>query len=203
MKSSEVENSFEELKQGKSSKISEHVNVRLIRQEDFNELVEMLNNPSINKYLFYAPAPAEAFEGFFHPMIEAAKQAIDNNEWPDAACLIFRDHNDNFLGNAGLAQSPFLVGNFEIGFHIAKNASGKGLATMAAKFVRDIAFNHLSAYKLCADCYGGNIGSTKVLEKAGFVKEGRQESYYDNKDDKLIYGLNSTQYLASHSNGTV
>jgi hypothetical protein len=65
MKNTPLENSFVALKRGESTKVSEGLKVRLIQKDDFNPLVEMLNNPACNKYLFYAPAPAEAFEGFF------------------------------------------------------------------------------------------------------------------------------------------
>jgi RimJ/RimL family protein N-acetyltransferase len=78
-------------------------------------------------------------------MIEAAVVAIDKNEWPDAACLILEDEEGQFLGNIGLVQNPFLVGNLEIGFHIVAAAWGKGIATVIAKFVSDIAFSHLNA----------------------------------------------------------
>ena len=192
MKSSEVALAFDVIKKGAPAELSQNVNIRLIKKEDFNPLVEMLNNPVANKYLFYAPA--EAFEGFFNPMIEAAALAIKNNSWPDAACLIIENDEGGFLGNIGLAQNPFLTGNLEIGFHIEPTAWGKGIATLVAKFTIDIAFNHLEAYKLCADCYGGNIGSIKVLEKVGFLKEGCQKAYYNNEDDKLLFGLAKTQY---------
>ena len=196
MKRIDLKNSFETLKRGESTKISEGVHARLIKKEDFSHLVEMLNNPSMNKYLFYAPAPAEAFEGFFNPMIEAAAVAIEKNEWPDAACLILVDNDGHFLGNIGLVQNPFLEGNLEVGFHIIESVWGKGTATAITKFVCAIAFSQLNAYKLCADCYGGNTGSIKVLEKAGFTKEGNQKAYYVD-DDKLLFGLTKEDYSSS------
>jgi RimJ/RimL family protein N-acetyltransferase len=194
MKSGEVEKAFGLITKGESAQIGKNVNIRLIKMEDFNPLVKMLNNPAANKFLFYAPAPAEAFEGFFNPMIEAAALAIKNNTWPDAACLIIENDDGDFLGNIGLAQNPFLSGNLEIGFHIEPSAWGKGIATLVASFTIDIAFNHLDVYKLCADCYGSNTGSVKVLEKVGFLKEGCQKGYYNNEDDKLIFGLTKNEY---------
>lgn len=193
MKHSTIESSFEAIKQGQTVNITTGVNTRLIRMMDFNSLVEMLNDSATNKYLFYAPAPAEAFEGFFNPMIEAAANAIEKNEWPDAACLIMENDEGHFLGNIGLVQNPFLQGNLEIGFHIVDSAWRKGIATLMTKFVCNIAFDHLGAYKLCADCYGGNIGSIKVLEKTGFTKEGCQKAYYGD-DDKLLFGLTKEEY---------
>lgn len=186
-------NAFESLKQGKSYKLSEQYNISLIRQEDFTDIVTMLNTDSVNKYLFYAPAPSELFEMFFNPMIEEAQESMSKNEWPSSAGLVIRDNENNFIGNAGLAQAPFLEGNYEMGFHIIEAAWGKGLATLIAGFMTTLAFDHLSAYKLTADCYGGNTGSVKVLEKIGFKQEGNLVDYYKT-DDKLFFGLTKSQF---------
>lgn len=189
--------SFELLKQGKSCAISENISISLINKNDFNDIVTMLNSAKVNKYLFYAPATAEVFEGFFTPLIKDAEQSILKKEWPNAAGIVIRDHEHNFIGNAGLIQNPFLVGNFEIGYHISEKAWGKGVATLVSDFLTNIAFSHLGAYKISADCYAKNIGSIKVLEKSGYKNEGCLKEYYNKEDDKMIFGITKAQFLDS------
>jgi len=188
------QNAYEPLINGKSAPLSDKLNISLIKQEDFNEIVKMLNTDRVNKYLFYAPSPPEVFEMFFNPMIEDTKQALSDKKWPNSAGLVIRDSSHNFVGNAGMSQNPFLSGNYEMGFHLAESSWRKGIATLIAEFITELAFNHLQAYKLSADCYAQNLGSVKVLEKAGFSQEGCLIDYYNNEDDKLIFGITKQQF---------
>ncbi|GAB57352.1 ribosomal-protein-alanine N-acetyltransferase [Rheinheimera nanhaiensis E407-8] len=59
----------------------------------------------------------------------------------------------------------------EVGFMIKLEAQGKGFAAEALKLVRDFALTELGLNKLVATCSVSNIGSFKVLEKLGFVRE--------------------------------
>ncbi|TRZ38137.1 N-acetyltransferase [Niallia circulans] len=66
----------------------------------------------------------------------------------------------------GSLQSAF------IGYFIDLAHNGKGYATEAVKLAVDYAFNSLHLHRIEAGVMPHNIGSIKVLEKAGFHKEG-------------------------------
>lgn len=63
-----------------------------------------------------------------------------------------------------------------IGYSISKNHNGKGYATKAVKLAVDYAFSTLALHRLEAGVMPHNIGSIRVLEKAGFEKEGIAKS---------------------------
>jgi ribosomal-protein-alanine N-acetyltransferase len=50
---------------------------------------------------------------------------------------------------------------------------GKGIATEALNLMLDLGFDHLKLHRIQAGCAVGNLGSIKVLEKVGMIKEGR------------------------------
>ncbi|MGZ4160285.1 MAG: GNAT family N-acetyltransferase, partial [Neobacillus sp.] len=50
--------------------------------------------------------------------------------------------------------------------------NGKGIMTEAVQLVVDYAFNVLGLHRIAAGVMPYNIGSIRVLEKAGFEKEG-------------------------------
>jgi ribosomal-protein-alanine N-acetyltransferase len=77
------------------------------------------------------------------------------------------------LGNIrhGVAQSG------HIGYWIGERFAGQGLMVDAVKLVISFAFDSLRLHRLEAACIPGNARSIRVLEKAGFQREGLLKSY--------------------------
>jgi RimJ/RimL family protein N-acetyltransferase len=61
----------------------------------------------------------------------------------------------------------------EIGYWLAEPFWGRGIATAALAAVTDYAFARFDLVRLQAHVFEGNPGSVRVLEKAGYVCEGR------------------------------
>ncbi|PAD39778.1 GNAT family N-acetyltransferase [Terribacillus sp. 7520-G] len=71
--------------------------------------------------------------------------------------------------------SEVVRGNLQscwIGYFLDKEQNGKGYMTEAVRKVVDIAFDELEFHRLEAGVMPHNLGSIKVLLKAGFHKEG-------------------------------
>jgi ribosomal-protein-alanine N-acetyltransferase len=77
------------------------------------------------------------------------------------------------LGNIrhGVAQSG------HIGYWVGERYSGRGLMTDAVKVVSHFAFDELRLHRIEAACIPDNARSIRVLEKAGFRREGLLRSY--------------------------
>ncbi len=81
---------------------------------------------------------------------------------------------------------------FEVGYVIAKPYWGKGIATKALKEILKYAFSKLKLKKVWAGIISNNPASGRVLEKAGFKLEGKQEKqvFQNNRYyDELLYGF--------------
>jgi len=79
----------------------------------------------------------------------------------------------------------------EVGYWIGEAHWGKGYATEALLGVTGYAFGTLGLHRLCAGVFGNNPASARVLEKAGFQREGVERAALekDNKVlDHLLYG---------------
>ncbi|RAL24173.1 GNAT family N-acetyltransferase [Thermoflavimicrobium daqui] len=59
-----------------------------------------------------------------------------------------------------------------IGYYLDQNHNGKGYMTEAVRLVVSYAFDNLKLHRIEAGVMPHNIGSMRVLEKAGFHKEG-------------------------------
>lgn len=83
--------------------------------------------------------------------------------WP-----IFSKADGSFVGCCGLKPWVYSQrGRYELGFHLIKEAWGKGYALEAAKGVIQFAKNN-KLEGLMAGHHPGNSNSKKVLEKLGF-----------------------------------
>ena len=86
-----------------------------------------------------------------------------------------------------------------IGYGLTKlKYYNKGYVTDAVKTILQYGFCHLGLERVSASTQENNIGSQRVLEKCGFILEGRERKakYFAGKrHDRLIYGLLRDEYF--------
>ena len=111
---------------------------------------------------------------FPHPYTRA-----DAEEW--VALQLDRDPVDNFaicdthgpIGGVGLTlREGDLQHSAELGYWLGKAFWGRGIATAAAKAVTTYGFRDLGLLRIDALVLTENTASIRVLEKAGFRREG-------------------------------
>ena len=86
---------------------------------------------------------------------------------------IFLKKNHHLIGTIDLFQ--IIRGSLQsamIGYDLDEKNNGKGYTTEAVKLVVDFAFHTLHLHRIEAGVMPHNMGSIRVLEKAGFHKEG-------------------------------
>ncbi len=79
-----------------------------------------------------------------------------------------------------------------VGYWIGHAHAGRGYATEAVRALAEHAFGALKLHRLEAACLPANIGSRRVLEKAGFRREGEAKAYLKINGvwaDHLLFGL--------------
>ncbi len=86
----------------------------------------------------------------------------------------------------------------EVGFTINKEYWGKGFAKEACEKLIEVCFNELGLRKILARHNILNIGSQRVIEKLGFVYEGRMRKLLADRDgiysDHLFYSILKEEY---------
>jgi RimJ/RimL family protein N-acetyltransferase len=89
-----------------------------------------------------------------------------------------------------------------IGYWLGAGFRSKGLMSEAVKLVLDLAFEKLGMEKINARVYLPNRRSAHVLERYGFMEEGRQRRQIYRMGlvfDALMFGLLKEEYLAKKS----
>ncbi|KAL7627183.1 hypothetical protein AAE478_003959 [Parahypoxylon ruwenzoriense] len=99
-----------------------------------------------------------------------------------------------FAGGIGLTPGQDVeYRTWEIGYWVARDHWGKGIATSALKAFSEWAFKEFpDLLRLEAGVFDGNAASLKVLERAGYVKEGVRRKAICKKGqvmDLVVYSL--------------
>jgi ribosomal-protein-alanine N-acetyltransferase len=80
------------------------------------------------------------------------------------------DSADNIVGRTNLKDISHDDQSAELGYRLAKAQTGAGHATAAVALVKEVARGELGLDHLRAVVAQGNVASTRVLEKSGFVR---------------------------------
>ena len=76
------------------------------------------------------------------------------------------------VGRIGLERPSRCRSTYSVCFYVSQDYWGKGIATEALKQVVKFAFDELRIHKICGDNDSDNPASGRVMEKAGFKREG-------------------------------
>lgn len=96
------------------------------------------------------------------------KRPVDD-DFPWSVYTTVVPESGRVVGGAGFHAEPDATGSVEIGYGIAEEFRGKGVATAAVSLLVDIARAH-GASRVVAGTDPDNIASQRVLVKAGFIR---------------------------------
>ena len=134
---------------------------------------------------------------FPHPYNEEHGKIFIESAMNDFPFNLFAiDIRGEASGGIGLhLQNDIQRRNAELGYWLAEPYWGKGIITKAVKQMMDYGFKTWEIDRIFARPFGTNIGSQKVLEKAGFKLEARfDKTLFKNGEylDELIYAVRRT-----------
>ncbi len=149
------------------------MNCKIRRWElsDARDLATALSNKKIQDNLRDGlPYPYTEQDG--KEFISAMLAANENDTFAFAITV-----NGKVIGSIGaFRQTNIHNKTAELGYYIAEEYWGKGIMTEAVNQLCDYVFSHTAIIRIYAEPFAYNIGSCRVLEKAGFQYEGTLRS---------------------------
>ena len=122
--------------------------------------------------------------------VEEAREAIEflmsryeSADGPFVYPIITNDGGKN-IGYVQLCKLD--EGTWEIGYHIAKNFTGKGYATEAVKAFLPTMAKKLNIKDVYGICLAENLASVRVLEKCGFTQIYQGTGNYQGREVQII-----------------
>ena len=135
-----------------------NVNLRVVEKEDLPLFAEWVNKPeSLGEYNpLWQRSKAEWEKRYDHPSAEEKWFSIEKKDG----------------AKAGFIQHFTIDDIFEGGYFLAPNERRKGYCSEAVQLMVDYLFLSKEIVRIQAHTDVGNVASQRVLEKAGFRKEG-------------------------------
>ncbi|WP_373492842.1 GNAT family N-acetyltransferase [Aquiflexum sp.] len=161
------------------------INLRPWAIEDLGNLVKYANNRNIARNMT---------DKFPFPYTETNGKAFIELVTKDDPIHIFAiEYNGQAIGGIGIhPQDNIHKRNAELGYWLGEPFWGQGIVSIAIQQILNFAFETYDIDRVFARPFGTNTASQKVLEKNGFLLEGKFEKVLI-KDgdllDELIYAI--------------
>lgn len=163
----------------------ERCTVRLWRASDVQSLVRHANNINIAKHLR---------DRFPHPYTFSDARAFVRMTAGEAQPTNFAiDLSGEAVGAIGFSPGCDVERySAEIGYWLSESHWGRGIVTEALRMTTEYLFRRLNLLRVFAVPFADNTASARVLEKAGYVREGvlRSSSVkFGVRKDQLLYAI--------------
>lgn len=163
------------------------IKIRPWRITDAQDLTVVINNKNVQDNLrdgLPFPYTVEDAKAYISAMLNAKRNS--QYTWAITA-------DDVAIGSIGILRKDN-VHRFtaEIGYYIGEPWWGKGFTTIAVKAACAYVFANTDILRIFAEPFAYNIGSCRILEKAGFILEGtlRKNAFKNGKVlDTEMYAL--------------
>ncbi|WP_282049370.1 GNAT family N-acetyltransferase [Maribacter aquivivus] len=145
--------------------------LRLIEWADVEVIHRLHSLPETDEFnTLGIPENLQETHEVITPWIEANNVA----EIRSYTFAIQHKNKGEFIGLFGLRLGPKKYNRAEVWYKLHLDYWNKGYATEALKAVLKYGFDVLKLHRIEAGCAVDNIGSAKVMEKVGMLKEGRK-----------------------------
>lgn len=163
--------------------------IRLVpfTEDDVDDMARLADEPGVyeNTYI-----PADRGPEFAEGWV-----ALYLKGWTDgsrAGFTIRSIEDDSFLGFASLPNLELDKAEAEAGYVVSESARGRGVASAALNQITRWGMGTLGLQRIYLHIDPENVGSLKVAEKCGYVREGVLRSVYfkeGRRVDSAVYSL--------------
>ena len=167
-------------------KVTNEISLTPYLKKDKPDLARYINHPAISNNTLTIPYPYSLEDADIFFKIIQAKEKQTGKVWN----WVIRNKENNLIGSIGLLGEKF-IGNPNrdiFGYWIGEEFWGKGIMTKVVKSFADYCLNERGLVRLEASVFSYNQASVRVLEKAGFEREGYLKKAYL-KNGKYLDGI--------------
>jgi RimJ/RimL family protein N-acetyltransferase len=155
-------------------------------ETDLSEVQALRSDPDVFRYFDYFPESLAESRAWLDSVL------FHNAQRPRTSynlAITLREEN-RAIGWVGFGDSETHPGpgNFGVGYMIARDCWGRGYGTETLRAVIAYIVEHLDGKRVYAHCFADNVGSYRVMEKAGMVLLRRYEEI-DPRNRRLATNL--------------
>ena len=167
--------------------------LRALIAKDAADLFKIFSDVEVMR--FWSSPPWQSVDEAIELIERVTRGAADNQfyQWGVA-----RNESNSVIGTCTLFQVDRRNRRAELGFILRRDAWGQGLMSEALRTLLQFGFDTMHLHRLEADVDPRNDNCLKLLERIGFVREGRlRERWLVNGEvnDSVMLGLLASEYL--------
>jgi len=149
---------------------TERTKLRLIELSDLDSIHKLHSLPETDEFnTLGIPESIEETKSIIEPWISENRL----NNVKNYTFAIEHNLSNDFIGLFGLKLGNEKYKRGEVWYKIHIDYWNKGIATEVLAKMIDYGFNELNLHRIEAGCAVENVGSIRVLEKVGMIREGR------------------------------
>lgn len=167
--------------------------VRPFTEADGEAWLALVDDPDVRRY---TPPRDEFTPDTFREVLERRRRLEQERGF--AMWAVDRRESGEFIGQCGFYLSENTGPEIEIAYHYVPASWGQGIGTEAAQAVLSYGFGTLGLEEVIALVIQGNVGSSRVAEKAGMTFVSDEATYY-HIPHLLKYVARREPWLAAHS----
>jgi RimJ/RimL family protein N-acetyltransferase len=159
--------------------------VRLERLDErwLDEVSGLVADPEVRRFTRIPEPPPDGFARSWIDMYEAARR--DGSREGFAAV----DRDGRFVGLALAPEIDRVASELELGYIVAREARGRGVATEILRLLTRWAFEEMAAQRVYLIIDVENAASARVAERCGYQLEGVMRSYHVKPGQRVDAGL--------------
>ncbi len=164
--------------------------LRALRMDDLDDLYRYASDPAIDQH-----TPWAHYQSVEEARQDLARYVMQYTAEDMGVWGIERRADGRLIGICNFSYWYPPDRRAEIGYTIARDAWGHGLATEAAQALISFGFQHMNLARIEAICTPDNRASERVLQKVGMQFEGLLRSYQiwrGKPQDLKMYAIIST-----------
>ncbi|MCK6448772.1 MAG: GNAT family N-acetyltransferase [Planctomycetes bacterium] len=176
----------------------EGARLRPLREGDAGALYEYLRDPAVTELTSYPEVTTALVEALIAKSIRRWHEG-DLSRW-----AVARGDDDRLIGTCGFNDSSPAHRWAEVAFELSRAHWGKGLMGRAATAAIGWAFEHDRVDRVQAYTRVDNFRSQRLLERLGFLREGRLRSFRicrGRPHDFYVYGLLRSDWIGARVAG--
>ncbi|MFS0690958.1 GNAT family N-acetyltransferase [Sporosarcina sp. 179-K 8C2 HS] len=167
---------------------SDIVILREMEENDWKDVHKYASQQKVCQYQPWGPNSEQETKDFVQQVLRDAKKEPRSR----FVFAVIVKESGEMVGAGEINIRDFSNRVGEIAYIVNPQYWGKGYATEVAKLLIAYGFNEFSLHRIFATCDPRNIGSSRVLEKIGMIKEGRMRENLLLRDgwrDSLLYSI--------------
>ncbi|MEO2076019.1 MAG: GNAT family protein [Bacillus sp. (in: firmicutes)] len=171
--------------------------LRYLETSDAEELL-VIRKENRDFFQAFEPTRDDSHFSYEQQLREIQKAIIEIKNDSSYTYGIFHRESQQLIGRitlSGVVRGPFQ--NANLGYYLDKKHNGKGYSSEAVRSVLKHAFEELQLHRVQAAVMPRNMASKRILEKAGFKKEGYSPKYLKINgtwEDHEIYAITIEDY---------